>query len=350
MSKAAEDPTFAQTVPRAVIFGCAGAVLGEEERAFFRDVQPLGFILFARNCDSPDQVRRLVDDLRACVDMSAAPVLIDQEGGRVARLRPPHWRAAPPAAAFGALARKAPGEAVEAARLNARLCADELLALGITVDCAPVLDLPVPGAHDIIGDRALGADPHVVGLLGRAVCEGFLAGGVLPVLKHIPGHGRAQADSHEKLPVVDAPPSVLESSDFLPFRMLNDMPWAMTAHILYTQLDPVRPATTSPSIIDGVIREWIGFEGLLLSDDISMQALSGSLGERAAAAQAAGCDVVLHCNGDMEEMIAVADAVEPMAPEAMIRFEDGEAMRDLMPEPLDRERAARRLDALVKAA
>ncbi len=310
----------------------------------------MGFILFTRNCESPDQVRALVDQLRACVDHPAVPVLIDQEGGRVARLKPPRWRGAPPAATFGALARRAPGDAVEAARLNAQMIGDELFALGVNVDCAPVLDLPVTGSHDIIGDRALDSDPHVTAILGRAVCEGLMAGGVLPVLKHIPGHGRARADSHHELPTVDAPLSVLEETDFLPFSLLNDMPWAMTAHLLYTRLDETRPATISPTVIEEVIRGVIGFDGLLISDDISMKALSGKPGRRAAAAIAAGCDVVLHCNGDMKEMTAIADALSPMSEAALERFERGEAMRDLTPEPLDRAWAERTLDDLMKAA
>lgn len=333
--------------PRAVVLGCAGTSLSTEEVAFFGDVDPLGFILFARNCETPDQVRTLVESLRACVGRAEVPVFIDQEGGRVARLGPPHWRATPAMAVFGELARRVPGDAVEAARLNARLIAHDLFALGITVDCAPVLDIPVPGAHDIIGDRALADDPHVVGLLGRAVCEGLLAGGVLPVIKHIPGHGRATADSHMALPVVPTGRLALEESDFVPFRMLNDMPWAMTAHVLYPGLDADRPATVSPSILEDIVRGEIGFEGLVISDDISMAALPGACGERAAAALTAGCDVVLHCNGDMAEMREIAAATGPMSAAAQARFAHGDAMRDMAPEEIDVAWAAARLDALL---
>jgi len=336
--------------PRALVLGCAGTALSTEEAAFFRDVDPLGFILFARNCETPDQLRALVDALRACVGRAEVPVLIDQEGGRVARLGPPHWRAVSAMAVFGALARRVPGDAVEAARLNARLIAHELFALGITMDCAPVLDVPVPGAHDIIGDRAFDDDPHVVGLLGRAVCEGLLEGGVLPVIKHIPGHGRATADSHAALPVVRTGRLILEESDFVPFRMLNDMPWAMTAHVLYPGLDADRPATVSPSILTDIVRDEIGFEGVVISDDISMAALAGAPGERAAAALAAGCDVVLHCNGDMAEMRDIAAAAGAMSVEAQARFAHGEAMRDIAPEEIDVAWATARLDALLRPA
>lgn len=338
------------STPRAVVFGCTGPEVTDEERTFFGSVQPFGFILFTRNCEAPDQVRRLVADLRAIVGRPDAPVLIDQEGGRVARLKPPHWRAAPSAGDIGTLARRAPADALEAARINARLLAAELHGLGITVDCAPVLDVPVPGAHDIIGDRALDSDPRVVGLLGQAICEAFLAGGVLPVMKHIPGHGRARADSHLELPVVSASRSTLWDSDFVPFRMLRSMPWAMTAHLLYQAVDPQRPATLSPIVIEELIRGDIGFDGLLITDDVSMRALSGSVGLRAAASIEAGCDLVLHCNGNMTEMREIAAAVPKMTPKAKARFARGEVMREKAPEPFDVPAALRRLDALMKAA
>lgn len=306
--------------PSAVIFGCAGHRPTDTERRFFREADPLGFILFARNCDTPDQLHGLVEDLRETVGRADAPVLIDQEGGRVARLRPPHWRAAPPAAVFGEIAGRDPVAACEAVRLNARLLAAELAELGISVDCAPLLDLRLPETHDVIGDRSFGEIPDLVATLGRAACEGFLAGGVMPVVKHIPGHGRATVDSHHDSPVVEAPLATLRETDFRVFRALNDAPWAMTAHVVYSAVDPNRPATTSATVIDEVIRGDIGFQGVLVSDDLSMQALSGGLAERTRDALAAGCDIALHCNGRMEEMEAVAAAASPLSAAAMDRL------------------------------
>ena len=328
---------------KAVIFGVAGAELAAAERDFFRDADPLGFILFARNCRDPHQVRRLVAALRASVRRADAPVLIDQEGGRVARLRPPHWRDYPSAASIAALPDPQAGAA---ARLGARLIADDLATLGITVDCMPVLDLPVPGADAIIGDRAYGSAPARVGALGRAVCEGLLAGGVLPILKHIPGHGRAGVDSHLALPRVAASRAELEATDFAPFRALAHMPWAMTAHILYAALDDKNPATLSQRLIADVIRASIGFDGVLVSDDLSMAALPGRLGGRAAGAIAAGCDVALHCNGAFAEMMEIAAAVGPLSPAALARIERGEARRRIV-EPFDRVEGERRFAALM---
>jgi len=313
--------------PRAVIFGCEGAAITDWERNFFRDSNPLGFILFARNCETPAQIRALVADLRAAVGRDDAPVLIDQEGGRVARLKPPHWRAAPPAARFGALYARNAAAAREAVWANARLLAAELAELSITVDCAPVLDLPIPGADAVIGHRAFSADPEVVGELGRVFCDGLLAGGVLPVIKHLPGHGRALADTHLELPVVEATRAELEDSDFRPFRALADAPWAMTAHIVYRAIDPEQPATTSAKVIGGLIRGAFGFDGVLASDDLSMEALSGDYATRAAASLAAGCDVVLHCNGKRDEMTAVAQGVGPLSAEAARRVARGETRR-----------------------
>jgi beta-N-acetylhexosaminidase len=292
----------------AAIVGIAGPVLGENERRLFRERDPWGFILFARNCADPDQVRALVRDLRATVDRADAPVLIDQEGGRVARLGPPHWPARPPARRLGELAEHDPQTGSEAAWLHARLIAADLTPLGISVVCAPVLDLVLPGQTRAIGDRALAADPELVALLGQAMIDGFLAGGVLPVIKHLPGHGRARRDSHVGLPRVGAAVAELAHADWLPFRACRAAPFAMTAHVLYPALDPARPATLSPAIIETVIRGEIGFAGALLSDDLNMGALCGSLGERTAAARAAGCDLALHCNGDFAEMVEVLDA------------------------------------------
>ena len=294
------------------IYGCAGATLSAAERDFFRDTRPWGFILFARNINNPVQVRALVEELRSTVGDVAAPVLIDQEGGRVARLKPPHWGVRPPAAVFGALYRTDPEAAREATYLNARLIAHDLAGLGINVDCLPVLDVPVEGAHDIIGDRAFARDPATIIDLGKAQIEGLLDGGVLPVMKHIPGHGRAGADSHLALPRVDASAETLSASDFVTFRSLDQCPIAMTAHVVYESIDPQRPCTTSPKVIRDVIRGEIGFDGLLMSDDLSMKALDGPLSVRARAALFAGCDLALHCNGELDEMRDVASEVKEL--------------------------------------
>jgi len=304
----------------AVIYGCKGTELLADERDFFRDARPLGFILFARNCSDPIQVRALCAALREASGDPAALILIDQEGGRVARLKPPHWRARPAARRFGVIYDSNPQLAREAAYLEARLIAEDLAALGINVDCAPVLDVPTKGAHDVIGDRAYSEDVAAVIELGRAAIDGFLDGGVLPVIKHVPGHGRAEADSHEELPHVKASVEALSAHDFVPFRSLNQAPMAMTAHVVYEALDAKRPATTSPKIICDIIRGEIGFDGFLFSDDISMKALNGPVDARAKAALSAGCDAVLHCNGDMEEMNAIARAVTPLSEKSAHRL------------------------------
>ena len=294
------------------IYGCAGTSLPPAERAFFKEAQPWGFILFGRNIVDRDQVRALVSELRATIGDASAPVLIDQEGGRVARLKPPHWTARPPASVFGRLHVAAAETAHEAAYLNARLMAHDLRELGINVDCTPVLDLPVDGAHDVIGDRAFALDATTIIDLGRAVIEGMIEGGVLPAMKHVPGHGRATADSHFALPRVTTPADELRATDFVPFRSLARCPLAMTAHVVYEAIDPENPATTSPRVIRNIIRGELEFAGLLFSDDLSMKALEGSLAARAYAAQFAGCDVVLHCNGIMEEMVDIAAEAKPL--------------------------------------
>lgn len=302
---------------RAVILGCSGRSLLAEEAAFFRDVQPWGFILFKRNIGSPEEVRALTADLRATVGREDAPILIDQEGGRVQRMGPPHWPAYPAGRRYGGLN----GSAVTMARLGARLMAHDLASVGINVDCAPVLDVPVAGAHDVIGDRAYGTMPDTVAEIGRAVAEGLMAGGVLPVMKHIPGHGRAGCDSHKGLPVVEASRADLKAHDFRPFRALADLPLAMSAHVVYAELDPSRPATQSRIVIGDVIRGLIGFDGLLMTDDLSMHALDGAFRTRAEAAFAAGIDVALHCNGDMAEMRGVLEGTPALAGVALRRAE-----------------------------
>jgi beta-N-acetylhexosaminidase len=328
---------------RAILFSCAGESLSIEERVFFRDADPLGFILFQRNCRDREQVRALIDDFRDSVGRADAPVLIDQEGGRVARLKPPEWRRYPAAARLAALP-----DAEEAVRLGARLIADDLAALGVTADAMPVLDLPVPGADNVIGDRAYGGDPERVARLGRATCEGLLAGGVLPIIKHIPGHGRARVDSHKALPVVDESAATLENIDFAPFRALHDMPWAMTAHVVFGAIDAHHPATLSPTMIDTVIRGSIGFDGVLVSDDIGMGALGGSFGERAGAVLAAGCDLVLHCSGDLDEMREAVEATKPLTPPAAARVARAEALRRRSGRDFDRRETEARFDAMTR--
>ena len=295
----------------AAIYGCEGQSLTAQERAFFAEAQPFGFILFARNFDTPDQASALCAELRASVGRDA-PILIDQEGGRVQRLRPPHWRAFPPA-----LQDASRPDAERALELRYRLIAHELNEIGVDVNCAPLLDVPVPGAHDVIGERALGRDPETVARLGHAVRRGLTAGGVLPVIKHMPGHGRSMADTHHDLPRVHDDRDALEQ-DFAPFRDHRDALMGMTAHLIYEAIDPDAPGTQSPAIID-LIRSDIGFDGLLMTDDISMNALSGSVAARAEKAWAAGCDIVLHCNGDLPEMTAIAGEAPVLAGVAATR-------------------------------
>lgn len=334
------------SVPSAAIFGLAGLELSADERAFFRDCDPAGFILFQRNCGDPEQVRRLTGDLRDCLGRGDIPILIDQEGGRVQRLKPPHWRQAPPAGAFAELYRRDQEAAMEGAYLNARLIAEELAGHGINVDCAPVLDILRPETHGIIGDRAYGETLEAVAALGLMVANGLLAGGVRPVIKHVPGHGRATVDSHLDLPVVDATVAEMEISDFGAFSALVDAPFAMTAHVVYTAIDDERPATISPVVIDRIIRKTIGYQGCLMSDDIGMKALGGSYAERTTACLDAGCDLVLHCSGDRAEMAEVAAAIRPLTPAAARRL--GRAMRGPVEQGgFDRAEALARLDALL---
>jgi len=319
---------------QACIFGLQGPTLSRLERAFFRDVDPWGFILFKRNVETPEQVKALTASLRELMGRDV-PILVDQEGGRVQRLGPPNWRLYPPGRAYGQLRTNDPLYKREFARLGGRLLAHDLRAVGITVDCAPVLDVPTPGSHDVFGNRAYGEDAETVGLLGRAVAEGLIAGGVLPVIKHIPGHGRAAADSHLSLPIVEAWFDDLDGQDFAPFRVLSDMPMGMTAHVVYTAIDRTAPATTSRKVIRNIIRKSIGFGGLLMTDDLSMKALGGSFSERTSKALAAGCDMALHCNGDMAEMKQVAKGAKPLRGRAKRRADVALARIAKVPEPFD---------------
>src|SRR6201993_4673687 len=290
---------------RAFISGLAGLTLTANERSFLRETQPWGMILFKRNIRDPHQISELIGSFRDAVGWQA-PVLVDQEGGRVQRLGPPHWPVYPAGACYSALYDRDPACGLAAARLAGHLIAADLVAIGIDVDCLPIADVPVPGADAVIGDRAYGTEPGKVAAIAAAMAQGLQAGGVLPVLKHLPGHGRATADSHHRLPVVDTPRATLEATDFAAFRPLAGLPLGMTAHVVFSAIDAIAPATTSVTMVQEVIRGFIGFRGLLMSDDVSMNALSGTIAERSRAALAAGCDIVLHCNGDMSEMIAVA--------------------------------------------
>ncbi len=334
---------------KAFITGIAGTELSQAERTVIAAERPWGFILFKRNVENPGQVASLVEELRKCLGEPNAPVLIDQEGGRVQRLGPPHWPAYPPGALFGRLYDTDPALGLNAAHLSARLIADDLDRLGISVDCLPLADVPVAGADAVIGDRAYGTEPGKVAAIARAVTEGLEQGGILPVLKHIPGHGRAAADTHFKLPVVDTPERELERTDFAAFVPLADLPMAMTAHVVFSAFDPAHPATTSATMIERVIRGEIGFQGLLMSDDVSMNALAGSIAERTAAIIAAGCDMVLHCNGRLEEMREVARETPGLSGEAQRRAARALAARKA-PLPFDRQAARAELDALIERA
>jgi beta-N-acetylhexosaminidase len=334
---------------RAFITGIAATELSAAEREFILAERPWGFILFKRNIDNPSQVTRLVAELRKTIGDPDAPVLIDQEGGRVQRLSPPHWPAYPAGAIFSTLYDIDPALGLSAAQLSARLMAEDLSELGITVDCLPLADVPVAGADAVIGNRAYGTEPNKVSAIARAVTTGLEQGGVLPVLKHIPGHGRATADTHFRLPVVETSRAELERTDFAAFQPLADLPMAMTAHVVFSALDAVQPATTSATIIDEVIRGVIGFQGLLMSDDVSMNALAGSIAERTNAIIAAGCDMVLHCNGVLDEMRAVARQTPELSGEALQRASRALASRRA-PSAFDRPAARAELDALIERA
>ena len=303
-----------------LILGLAGTALTDEERGFFREVDPAGFILFKRNVADRAQMKALTDELRTIAGREDVPILIDQEGGRVARMQPPEWPAFPTGKAFDALYDLAPMSAIEAARVNAQALAIMLREVGVNVNCLPLLDVRQPGAHDIIGDRALGTEPLRVAALGRAVIEGLRTGGAVGVIKHMPGHGRSMSDSHVELPVVDASAEELET-DLAPFRTLNRAPMGMTAHVVYTAWDKDQPGSLSAKVIGEIIRGRIGFDGLLMSDDLGMHALKGSFTDRTAGVIAAGCDIALHCSGDMDEMQACAKGVTTISPRARERLD-----------------------------
>jgi beta-N-acetylhexosaminidase len=334
---------------RAFITGVSGPELNAAEREFIRAQRPWGFILFKRNIETPAQVTHLTSELRKEVGRPDAPVLIDQEGGRVQRLGPPNWPIYPAGAVFGRLYDLDPASGLAAARLSARLIAADLGDVGVSVDCLPLADVPVAGADAVIGARAYGTEPGKVAAIARSVTQGLEEGGVLPVLKHIPGHGRATADTHFRLPVVDTSREELEGSDFAAFRALADLPMAMTAHVVFSALDPAQPATTSATIIHQVIRGLIGFQGLLMSDDVSMNALAGSISQRTRALLAAGCDMVLHCNGKLDEMRDVARETPELSGKARERAERALLSRKA-PKPFDRAKARVELDALVDRA
>ena len=331
---------------QAAIYGLEGLALNESERDFFRDAKPAGYILFRRNCRDRAQLRALTDSLRTLEGHDNVPILIDQEGGRVARMRPPEWPAFPTGEAFDRLYQLAPSSAIEAARVNARALGLMLAEVGVTVDALPMVDVRQPGASDIVGDRALGSNPMQVSALGRAILDGLMSAGVLGIVKHIPGHGRALVDSHHELPVVEDDEDAL-AIDLEPFERLRDAPMAMTSHLLYKAWDAKRPASQSPIVINDIIRQRIGFDGFLMSDDIGMEALAGDHGERAAACIAAGCDVALHCDGKMDNMMRVANAVPALSDIAEARLARAMAMRFAPDDGIDFAAAVAKRDALL---
>ena len=331
---------------QAAIYGLEGLALNDAERDFFRDAKPAGYILFRRNCRDRAQLRALTDSLRTLEGHDNVPILIDQEGGRVARMRPPEWPAFPTGEAFDRLYQLAPSSAIEAARVNARALGLMLAEVGVTVDALPMVDVRQPGASDIVGDRALGSNPMQVSALGRAILDGLMSAGVLGIVKHIPGHGRALVDSHHELPVVEDDEDAL-AIDLEPFERLRDAPMAMTSHLLYKAWDAERPASQSPIVINDIIRQRIGFDGFLMSDDIGMEALAGDHGQRAAACIAAGCDVALHCDGKMDNMMRVANAVPALSDIAEARLARAMAMRFAPDDGIDFAAAVAKRDALM---
>ena len=331
---------------QAAIYGLAGTKISTDEAAFFRDAAPTGYILFRRNIETREQLRRLTDALRSLEGHDEVPILIDQEGGRVARMRPPEWQAFPSGEAFDRLYQLAPSSAIEAARVNARALGLMLNEVGVNIDCLPMLDVRQPGASDIVGDRALGSEPMQVAALGRSILDGLASAGVLGVIKHIPGHGRALVDSHHELPHVDASEDEL-AIDLEPFERLRDAAMGMTSHLLYHAWDAARPASQSPIVIHDIIRQRIGFDGFLMSDDVGMEALAGDHGTRAAACVAAGCDVALHCDGKMANMVSVAQVMPALSPEAEARLARAMAMRFTPDDEMDFAEAVAKRDALL---
>jgi beta-N-acetylhexosaminidase len=334
---------------KAAIYGLSGPQLTDNERDFFRDADPAGYILFKRNCCDNEQLRQLNHDLQALSGRPDVPILIDQEGGRVARMQPPEWPAFPRAEAFAALYDAAPSSAIEATRVNARAIALTLRAAGINVNCLPVLDVRQPGASDIVGDRSLGGEPMQVAALGRAVLDGMASAGVVGVVKHIPGHGRALVDSHKELPVVTASDEEL-ALDLEPFERLRWAPMGMVAHVVYTAWDAELPASLSPHVIGAIIRERIGFDGLLMTDDLGMHALTGGMGSRASAAVAAGCDIALHCSGDMAEMESVAAVIPDLSADGEARLARAMAVTLNEADDVDFAEAVAKRDALLALA
>lgn len=318
---------------KAGIFGIKGTELLSDEIDFFKKVNPLGFILFTRNIENKEQVKKLTADLKKTVSHTSVPILIDQEGGRVQRLLPPIWRQAPNAEIFGKLfLKKGQETAINAVKLNTALIASELTELGINVNCLPVIDVPVLNAHNIIGDRAFSDNPDINTILGKAVIDSLLEHGIFPIVKHIPGHGRAFVDSHENLPIVDTDVELLEKTDFKPFKELSDSPWAMTAHVVFSKIDKHNPATMSPVVINQTIREYIRFRGFLISDDLSMKALSGSFAEKTIQSLDAGCDAILHCNGNMQEMLKIAEVLPPLSEQAQLRLIKADRLMSTFPQ------------------
>jgi beta-N-acetylhexosaminidase len=334
---------------QAAIYAPAGFELSDDERSFFRDAEPTGYILFKRNCDTQDQLLRLTDSLRELSGRDDLPILVDQEGGRVARMKPPEWPAFPAAEKFDLLYRAAPSSAIEAVRSNARAIGLMIRSAGLNVDALPLLDVRQPGATDIIGDRALGSEPMQVAALGRAVLDGLASAGVVGIVKHMPGHGRALVDSHKELPVVSASAEELEV-DLEPFERLASAPMGMTAHVVYEAWDPDLPASLSPTVIGDIIRGRIGFDGFLMSDDIGMEALQGDFGTRAAGVVAAGNDSALHCSGKLEEMVAVAAAVPALSSEGEARLARAMALTRLEPDGMEFADAIAKRDSLLAQA
>ena len=336
------------SIPKAVVFGCSGLTLTEKERDFFRETKPLGFILFARNIESPEQVKKLIADLVETQEREIVPILIDQEGGRVARLKPPHWNCYPPA---GMIAKLPDEKAKRATYLTARLIADDLRKLGFTLNCSPVLDLLFEGADSVIGDRSFGTDPERVSILGKQSCNGFLDGGISPIIKHIAGHGRATSDSHKALPVVDTDLETLHKTDFIPFKNLKNCDYAMTAHIVYSAVDAKAPLSTSRKTLQKIVRSEIGFNGVLFSDALRMSALTGTVAERAVAVLDAGCDVALHCTGKLSEMKKIAKVIPDLSAETFLKIATAEEKRNssLKEKEFDRKIARQELEGLVKS-